>query len=181
MTSVFCRNLFYGQPYNTEGLTYQGIFFRTGNFVSPLKGDYLEFGVFDGRTMSLAYYTMGERRLFGFDTFSGIIGKSKGESMAYEDGNYYSNIETFIHNMNAACVHIDCDVYMAAKAALNFCTNLLQQGSVLLFDEFHGNFASNKLGERRALKEWLEENPHIHVERWHDYATVSRAFIVHVD
>ena len=77
--------------------------------------------------------------------------------------------------------HIDCDVYLAAKASLDFLTDLLVQGSILLFDEYHSHGASNRLGERRALAEWLEENPQIKVERWQDYATFARAFFVHVE
>jgi len=77
--------------------------------------------------------------------------------------------------------HIDCDIYAAAKAALTFLTGVLVQGSIILFDEFHANNASNRLGERRALAEWLEENPAIQVERWIDYAAAGRAFFVHVE
>jgi hypothetical protein len=214
---AFVRNLFFERPKGAAGITYEGIFTRSANFIADLPGDYLEFGVFDGRTMSLAYHCMKNRndmRFFGFDSFSGIIGKTDQEDTNYNDGNYYSNIETFIHNMKvtdvemqnvypckcnyldenqmlmlkksnkitkAAVIHIDCDVYLAAKAALCFCTDLVQQGSILLFDEFHANHASNAVGERRALREWLDENPKIKVERWHDYAAVARAFIVHVE
>lgn len=213
VTSCFARNLFYEYPKDLSGITYQGIFDRTSKFVDGLGGDYLEFGVFDGRTMSLAYHCMKKQetmQFYAFDTFAGIVGKTEGESVAYSDGCYYSNLQTFIHNMKAAnvnvnrvkpivgnilettkaedlktrikraaVVHIDCDVYVAAKAALDFCTSLLCQGSIILFDEFHANHADDTLGERRALKEWLAENPGITVERWHDYATVARAFIVH--
>lgn len=79
----------------------------------------------------------------------------------------------------AAVVHIDCDVYEAAKAALDFVAPMLQQGSVLLFDEFHANGASNATGERRALREWLAEHPELDAERWHDYALEGRSFLIH--
>ncbi|WP_374558370.1 class I SAM-dependent methyltransferase [Thermomonas sp.] len=79
----------------------------------------------------------------------------------------------------AAVVHIDCDVYEAAKAALDFVAPVLQQGSVLLFDEFHANHASNATGERRALRELLAAHPELEVERWHDYAVEGRSFLVH--
>jgi hypothetical protein len=81
----------------------------------------------------------------------------------------------------ASCVHIDCDVYVAAIKALRFVGPLLRQGSLVLFDEFNVNNFSNKHGERRALAEFLGENPHIQFERWLDYALGARSFIVHVD
>ena len=79
----------------------------------------------------------------------------------------------------AAVVHIDCDVYEAAKAALEFVVPVLQQGSVLLFDDFHASQASNATGERRALRELLAAHPELEVERWHDYAVEGRSFLVH--
>jgi O-methyltransferase len=219
VVSCFARPVFRGPLANTSGLTYEAMFSRAALLARSQRepGDYLEFGVFDGRTMTLAWHAMKDiraMRFFGFDTFKGIAG-ALAEEISYPDGSYYSNLETYWHNMQVAnadparmrpvagnfletftdrealqaslgierCLvaHIDCDVYTAAKASLNFLTNILVQGSVLLFDEFHANNASNQLGERRALREWLEENPGIQVERWMDYAAVGRAFFVHID
>lgn len=218
--SCFGRPIFFGPLTNVGGLTYEGIFFRTNHIVRelPITGDYLEFGVFDGRTMTLAWQAMKgipSMRFFGFDSFAGIIGALDDEKGLYADGDYYSNIPTFMHNLKAAgadmgrirpvqgdflkifdnparlqqklgierCLvaHIDCDIYQAAKAALDFLTGVLVQGSVLLFDEFHANAASNTLGERRALAEWLKENPTIKVERWQDYSIFGRAFFIHLE
>jgi hypothetical protein len=219
VVSCFARAIYRGPLANTGGLTYESMFQRAGMMARWQRqpGDYLEFGVFDGRTTSLAWQAMkdiGGLNFYGFDTFRGIAGALAAET-AYPDGSYYSNLETYWHNMKVAgadpvrvrpvqgnfldtftdpralqaklgierCLvaHIDCDVYAAAKASLNFLTNILVQGSVLLFDEFHANNASNQLGERRALREWLAENPEIEVERWMDYAAVGRAFFVHTD
>lgn len=219
VVTCFARPIFHGPLGNIGGLTYESMFYRTGMIARTHRqpGDYLEFGVFDGRTTTLAWQAMKDirgMRFFGFDTFSGIAGALEQEK-AYPDGSYYSNLPTYWHNVRAAgadrarmrpvqgnyletfqdakalhtslglerCLvaHIDCDVYAAAKAALTFVTDLLVQGSVLLFDEFHANHASNRLGERRALAEWLEETPRLQVERWMDYAAVGRAFFVHRD
>lgn len=77
--------------------------------------------------------------------------------------------------------HIDCDVYAASKAALDYLTDYLVQGSVLMFDDFNAQCASNKLGERAALSAWLEENPHIRTELWFYYEGMSAVFFVHFD
>jgi hypothetical protein len=219
VVTCFARPIFHGPLGNIGGLTYESMFYRTGMIARTHRqpGDYLEFGVFDGRTTTLAWQAMKDirgMRFFGFDTFSGIAG-ALAEEKAYPDGSYYSNLPTYWHNVRAAgadaarmrpvqgnyldtfqdakalhaslglerCLvaHIDCDVYAAAKAALTFLTDILVQGSVILFDEFHANHASNRLGERRALAEWLEEHPQLQVERWMDYAAVGRAFFVHRD
>lgn len=180
-------------------------------------GDYFEFGVFDGRTVTLAYQAFARKsnrmRLFGFDTFRGIVGTNKSEESSFPVGSFYSNIETFRHNMRTAGIseerfigvagdflkifkspqdiyarysmkkcalaHIDCDVYEAAKSSLNFLSPLLTQGSILLFDEFNVHKASNEHGERRALREWLADNPQFEVERWYDYGVSCRSYFVH--
>lgn len=216
VTTLNERTLFFGPIQNTANpIHYPIMFNEAGKVAGNLrKGHYMEFGVFDGRTFTIAWHSMAHRcpwmRFFGFDTFAGIRGARADEE--YIDGTYFSNRNTFHHHWKvsgldparceaipgdyreslmepglldrlgidaAAVVHIDCDVYEAAKIALNFVAPVLQQGSVLLFDEFHANHASNATGERRALREMLEENPSIEVERWHDYALEGRSFLVH--
>ena len=83
--------------------------FHCAKFVTEfqMEGDYLEFGVFDGRTMSLAWQTIGRRmnrmRFVGFDSFAGIQDAMPDED--YADFDYYSNIETLNHHMT--CVGAD--------------------------------------------------------------------------
>lgn len=79
----------------------------------------------------------------------------------------------------AALVHIDCDIEAPAKLALDFVTPYLQQGSLLLFDEFDLNRADNTKGERAALEAWLKENSEFDVEPYRCYHTHARSFIVH--
>jgi len=88
-----------------------------------------------------------------------------------------------IQGVPAVCIvaHIDCDAYAPSKAALDYLTNHLVQGSVLMFDDFNAQCASKKLGERAALADWLKENPHIQTELWFYYEGMSAAFFVHRD
>ena len=76
-----------------------------------------------------------------------------------------------------AILNIDSDLYESAAAGLVLSQTLLQQGSVILFDEFHAFNADPKKGERRALEEWLV-GCSIKVERWFDYHYSGRAFLV---
>ncbi|MEQ9447215.1 MAG: hypothetical protein RJS98_16750 [Rhodospirillaceae bacterium] len=79
----------------------------------------------------------------------------------------------------AALVHIDCDVEVPAKLALDFVTPYLQQGTLLMFDEYDAQYADNTLGERAALRRWLAENPEFEVEHYRSYHVSARSFIVH--
>lgn len=64
------------------------------------------------------------------------------------------------HEMRqAAIVHIDSDLYESAKLVLDFIEPLLVDGTIIIFDDWY-NFKGNpNLGEQRAFREWLDENP----------------------
>jgi hypothetical protein len=61
----------------------------------------------------------------------------------------------------AAIVHIDCDLYESTILALNFVTDLLVQGSIIIFDDWFFNQGRKDRGEQKACQEWLDKNPHI--------------------
>ena len=75
--------------------------------------------------------------------------------------------------------NIDVDIYEPAALALDFVAPALQQGSVLMFDDYDHIAASRAVGERRALREFLEKHPEIEVEPYRNYGAAARAFLVH--
>jgi O-methyltransferase len=79
----------------------------------------------------------------------------------------------------AAIVHIDCDLYESTILALTFVTDLLGQGSVLIFDDWYYNQGRTDLGEPGACREWLERNPSLElIPYWQDVHAAS--FIVNL-
>ena len=81
----------------------------------------------------------------------------------------------------AAVVNIDGDLYLSAVDALNIVKTKLQQGTILLMDDWNCFDADNKQGERRAVKEFLEQNKHITLEGWFPYSHTGQSFIVHLN
>jgi O-methyltransferase len=78
-----------------------------------------------------------------------------------------------------ALVHIDCDLYEAARTVLFTIESCLQDGTVLLFDDwFHYKADPNK-GEARAFREFLEAFPHWQAVPYRAYATFCNSFILH--
>jgi O-methyltransferase len=78
---------------------------------------------------------------------------------------------------HASIVHIDCDLYESTIVALNFVTDLLVQGSVIVFDDWFYNQGRKDRGEQKACNEWRQNNPQFElVEYWRDVAAI--AFIV---
>ena len=57
----------------------------------------------------------------------------------------------------AAIVWIDADLYSSAKTALQFVTDLLQDGTVIIFDDWFSFKGSPYAGEQRAFHEWTRQ------------------------
>jgi O-methyltransferase len=54
----------------------------------------------------------------------------------------------------AAMIWIDCDLYHSTKSVLNFITPLLQDGTVVIFDDWYSFRGNPRLGEQKAFSEW---------------------------
>ena len=61
-----------------------------------------------------------------------------------------------------ATVMIDCDLYVSTVPVLNFLTDLLADGAVLIFDDWHLYRAHPELGVQKAFFEWKAQHPHLH-------------------
>ena len=81
----------------------------------------------------------------------------------------------------ARVVNIDCDMYESTILALRFLTPYLQQGTVLLFDDYLCYRADPSKGEQLAIKDWLNENKNISLISYRSYANVGQSFIVNLD
>ena len=78
----------------------------------------------------------------------------------------------------ARVIMIDCDLKNAASLALNFSKNILQKGTIILFDDYIFYKGSEQKGEFAAFKEFKEQNPNIKFRHAFEYGYGSKAFIV---
>ncbi len=78
-------------------------------------------------------------------------------------------------------VHIDSDLYASARYVLDaLCAyGCLQDGVVLLFDDFFCNRANPNFGEQAALRDFLAANPRFAVSPWFTYGWDSAAYFLH--
>lgn len=83
-------------------------------------------------------------------------------------------------NTKASLIWIDCDLYTSTKEVLDFITPLLQNGTVVVFDDWFCYHADPAKGERRALAEYLEENTQITFTPYKTFGIVGNSFIVTV-
>ena len=80
----------------------------------------------------------------------------------------------------AAIIWIDCDLYLSTVPVLEFITPLLQDGTVIVFDDWFCYRADPDKGEQRACREWLAKNPQIKLVEYHNFAWHGKSFIVSV-
>jgi O-methyltransferase len=79
---------------------------------------------------------------------------------------------------SARIIHIDCDLYESAKVVLDFVTPAIQEGTIIIFDDwfqFHGN---PDLGEARAFREWLDKNQQFNAVEFMRRLPWSNSFIL---
>jgi O-methyltransferase len=79
----------------------------------------------------------------------------------------------------AALVWIDCVLYESARSVLEFVRPLLQNGSLLMFNDFYRFKGHPALGERKALSEFLAAHPDILVTEYAKFASVGQTYLVH--
>jgi len=77
-----------------------------------------------------------------------------------------------------AIAWIDCDLYSSTKQALDFLTDHLADGSILLFDDWFCFKGYPHLGEEGAFRDWLKENPSIETVPFRQFGWHGHSFIV---
>jgi hypothetical protein len=83
-----------------------------------------------------------------------------------------------VDQSRCALLHIDCDFEVSATAALEFMTTRLQDGAIVLFDDWFLFRGRSDRGVQAAFSKWL---PHSGYEAtpYFNYSWVSAAFILH--
>jgi hypothetical protein len=80
-----------------------------------------------------------------------------------------------------AAAWVDCDLYESTVPVLRFLSSRLSTGSVIAFDDWRCFRNQPEFGEQRAVREWLEENPHIQLRELFSYGWYGMVFTVHLD
>jgi hypothetical protein len=79
----------------------------------------------------------------------------------------------------ASVVMIDCDLYSAAKLALEFAAPLFRDKALLYFDDWSiGNLDEKNSGEKLAFEEFVEGHPEFAIDDFPAYSSQSRVFVL---
>jgi hypothetical protein len=148
--------------------------------------DVLEFGVFEGRTISILRKSLDDSfKVFGFDSFEGLP-----EDWACEDGSiaghgvcrkgYFSTKgdvpkiegitffkgwfeETIGNYIKIAkpigILHVDCDLYSSTKTVLYKLNDFIVPNTIIVFDEwvFNGSGSQHGNHEQKCFYEWVKD------------------------
>ena len=106
----------------------------------------------------------------------------EGERIRYIKGMFADIAKTKVMESlrPAVIVNLDCDLYGSTVDALEMIKPKMQQGTVMMMDDYNAFCAAPDKGQRRALKEFLEKYPAVEAESWFPYSHVGQAFILHV-
>lgn len=80
----------------------------------------------------------------------------------------------------AAIVMIDCDLYKSTIKVLNFITDLLQEGTIIIFDDWFNYKSNPNKGEQKACYEWLNNNSNIKLIEYGNNLLTQKMFIVNI-
>lgn len=75
-------------------------------------------------------------------------------------------------------IMIDCDLKESTTLALNFAKPSLQEGTIIIFDDFNFYKGNSDKGEYGAFEDFKKNNPDIKFRKLFDYGYSGRAFIV---
>lgn len=110
-------------------------------------------------------------------TFDEITQEVEADRVTVTEG-FFDDVLPAAERHRIAVAWIDCDLYQSTVPVLDFLTDQLQDGSVLIFDDwfcFHGR---PDRGERRACQEWLAAHPSVRLVEYRDFHWAGQSFIV---
>ena len=129
-------------------------------------GTALEFGVGEGHTLRMIAQQMP---VIGFDSFTGLPEDWRPEypkgafackppmiaNSILVIGPFADTLPTSTWPEQVGLVHIDCDLYSSTRTVLTHIEPVLQPGTFVVFDEWHG-YDGAELHEQRAWREYVE-------------------------
>ena len=79
----------------------------------------------------------------------------------------------------ASVVYVDCDTYESTVPVLNFITDFIKDGSIILFDDWYCYRGDPNRGEQKAFMEWLKRNSNIRATEFRKFGWHGNSFIIH--
>ena len=78
-----------------------------------------------------------------------------------------------------ALVWVDCDLYESTVPVLRFITDYLQDGTIVIFDDWFCYRGNPNKGEQKAFREWLKNNRNFSASQYIMMPPFGNSFIMH--
>lgn len=175
------------------GVYIGGTFIPAYHFSKKILNNTMRFFAFDsfqglpepkGIDAEVKEFEKGEYA-FSLDEFKSILKKNqvKFDDVVFVSGWYSETLnEETKRNLNikkAAIIYIDCDLYESTVPVLDFVTDYLQDGTIIIFDDWFHFKGNPDRGEQRAFSEWLQKHPEIRISEFHKFGGYLNSFIIH--
>jgi len=101
------------------------------------------------------------------------------QTPAIIDG-YYNQVSDRFNKVcsKVALIHIDCDLYDSTMDALHLVKDKIQDGAIILFDDWFNFKGSPEKGEQGAFTTFLTKHPEIKAIPYQPYGTFCYSFIL---
>ena len=147
---------FYGFDSFDDGFKYfdkrdEHPFFKEGDFVSSYKRVKKRFSKFKNVKLVKGYL----------------------EEVLTKDGS-----ENLYRDDLCAIVFVDCDLMNPTEVALDYVRPILQEGTIIILDDYFAYKGKENLGTCGALKNFLDKNSNIKIREFADYGYGGKSFIV---
>jgi len=93
---------------------------------------------------------------------------------------FFKDVKAKIPIKKAAAIWIDCDLYGSTVPVLEFVRDYIQNGTILVFDDFYCFRGNPEQGEQKAFAEWLKKNKNIAAIPLRQSYWGGQAFIIRV-
>ena len=80
----------------------------------------------------------------------------------------------------AAVISADCGLYGSTRLVLDFVTDYVQDGTVVIFGDWFSFRGSPQRGQQRAFAEWLRAHPSVTASLFHRFGWHGNSFILHL-
>lgn len=136
-------------------------------------GIFLEFGVYKGETINFIANRIGNKIVYGFDSFEGLPedwrpGFGKGffktkipsvrNNVTLIKGWFDKTLPEFIkeNKKEYSFIHIDSDLYSSAQVIFKYLDKKINKNMIIVFDEFF-NYYGWENGEYKAFYEYVSK------------------------
>jgi O-methyltransferase len=79
---------------------------------------------------------------------------------------------------SVAIALIDCDLYDSTRDVMAFLADLIDNDTILMFDDWNCFDGDENRGQRRAVREFLAGSPGWRFEDWFSYGDYGQVFLV---